>query len=173
MEWLAVASGGCREERLAARTPILLAHLLTYHLLTYLPRYLLTDLLTPYLPLQRPVYHVPARAARSSGGAIWARCSLSFTSRNTSRATCSSSCSPSSRGCFRRSAKRARHRHCPVSILRRLLLSPAHRLKPESPCSLTTTSSTSTMSKFLNKLERIVDKVPEGFGHARAMAIGA
>ncbi|KAI0708777.1 phospholipase D/nuclease [Cerioporus squamosus] len=28
------------------------------------------------------------------------------------------------------------------------------------------------MSKFLNKLERIADKVPEGIGHARAMAIG-
>ncbi|KAI0628314.1 phospholipase D/nuclease [Trametes polyzona] len=28
------------------------------------------------------------------------------------------------------------------------------------------------MSKFLKKLDRLADKIPEGFGHARAMAIG-
>ncbi|CDO76228.1 hypothetical protein BN946_scf184644.g2 [Trametes cinnabarina] len=28
------------------------------------------------------------------------------------------------------------------------------------------------MSKFLNKLDRLAEKIPEGFGHARAMAIG-
>lgn len=29
------------------------------------------------------------------------------------------------------------------------------------------------MSSFFNKLENLAEKVPEGIGHARAMAIGA